>query len=98
MNKTIVVEFGSKYIRGGYAGESSPRFVLESDGILDIDDSQSLVYKLIDLFQRIFIEKLVIKAKECSVIVLEKLSFKRTFRNHLFTVLLKDFQVHDYLQ
>ena len=91
--KTIVVEFGSVYIRGGFANETSPRFITESLNILNINDSQRLTIKLVDLFQRIFVEKLVVKPKDYSILIIEKLSFSRLFRDTLLTILFREFQV-----
>lgn len=93
MNKTIVVEFGCKFVRAGLAGETNPSLITDSYGILEITDTQSLNIKLIELFQRIFIEKLVVKPKEYNILIVEKLSCSRIFRNHLLTILFTEFQV-----
>lgn len=93
MNKTIVVEFGSRFLRAGFASETNPSFIAESSGILEITDTHSLKIKLIELFQIIFIEKLVVKPKEYNILIVEKLSSSRIFRNHLLTILFTEFQV-----
>ena len=95
IQKTIVIEFGSVYVRCGFAGEDSPRFTINSkilnNGIKY--SKESLMIKLTDLFQRIFLEKLQIKAKDFSILIVEKLHFVKLFRDTLLTLLLKDFQV-----
>ena len=93
MNKTIVVEFGSRFVRAGFASEANPRFITNSSGILEITDTQTLNIKLVELFQIIFINKLVVKPKEYSVLIVEKLSCRRLFRNFLLTILFTEFQV-----
>jgi hypothetical protein len=91
--KAVVFEIGSKYIRAGFAGEPCPRYIGETKDLIDISDKQLLKNRITDLFHWIFINKLIVKAKDYSVLVVEKLFFTSVFRNQLFTVLLRDFEV-----
>lgn len=91
-----MIEFGSVYIRCGLAGEDCPRFTINSQILNNIinETKESLIIKLTDLLQRIFLEFLQVKAKDFSVLIIEKFHFVKLFRDTLLTILLKDFQVY----
>ena len=94
IRKTIVIEIGSTYIRCGFSGDETPRFTFKSNIINHERECQeSLIVRLTDLLQRIFLEKLQVKSKEFSVIIVEKLLSAKLLRDTLLTILLKDFQV-----
>ena len=91
-NKSVVIEFGTTFIRGGLAGVHSPRFISDSEGLLDTEDESLLANKLCDLLQEMFIRE-CIKPKDYSVLIVEKITMKQSFSDVLLTVLFKVFQV-----
>lgn len=70
-----------------------PRFIIDSEGVLQIEDEKLLSVKIIELFQEVFNSALSVKAKEYSVLIVEKVTLKHTVVDVLVTVLLKIFQV-----
>jgi hypothetical protein len=88
--KAVVLELGGRYARGGLAGEPAPRFTLEHG--LQEDDA-NLKVRLCELFRHIFVDLLQLKSKQCSVLLVEKLLVSRTLRDHVLSVLLKEFNV-----
>ena len=82
---TIVLEFGSVFLRGGVAGESGPRFIVPSL----VGASRLLLFESLSA---LFLKYLPLKLKECRVLVIEKIFSCTSFRNDLFTVLLRDMQ------
>jgi hypothetical protein len=91
--KCIVIEIGKTFIRGGLAGMHCPRFISDSDGLLDIEDERDLSVKVIELFQDIFQERLQCKAKEYSVLLIDKVTMNQSTVDVFLTILLKVFQV-----
>jgi len=83
---TIVLEFGSVFLRGGVAGESGPRFIVPSI----VGASRLLLFESLSA---LFLKYLPVKLKECRILVIEKIFSSTSFRNDLFTVLLRDMQV-----
>jgi hypothetical protein len=92
-NRAMIIEIGTTFIRGGVSGMYCPRFIIDTDGILDITDEALLANKFVDLFQYIFTEKLCIKAKEYSVLIIEKVTSPQAVADVLLTILLRVFQV-----
>jgi hypothetical protein len=90
--KVVVLEFGSRFIRGGFNDEHCPRFILESDIMLCSDDS-NFYSEMIFMLRKIFMEMLQIKTKLYSVLVIEKLTMKQLYRDVILTILHKEFQV-----
>jgi hypothetical protein len=84
-------------LRGGYAGETRPRFAIEwnKDKKLfdmnrdDITNRQNIVLFL----QNIFVHTLQVRSKDCRVLIVESFSSGRRLRNVFAEVLLKDLQV-----
>lgn len=92
--KQIVIEIGSEYIRAGFGGEASPRcFVRCAFNFTDTADRIALDLQLHELFHEIFIERLHIKPKMCSVLVIEKMLGTKLLRDSVFTLLFEVFQV-----
>ncbi|KAJ1418575.1 hypothetical protein B484DRAFT_421763 [Ochromonadaceae sp. CCMP2298] len=88
--KAVVLELGGMYARGGVAGEPAPRFTLEH-GLRE--DDVNLKVRLCELFKHIFVDILHLKSKQCSVLLVEKLLVSRNLRDHVLSVLLKEFHV-----
>lgn len=84
---TVLLEFGSVFLRGGLAGESGPRFIVSAPR----ENSSRL--SLFEFLSAIFNKYLPVKTKECRVLIIEKIFSHTRFRNDLLTVLLKDMQV-----
>lgn len=92
--KQIVIEIGSKYIRAGFGGEASPRCLVRcSVNFTNTADRSALDLQLHELLHEIFIERLHIKPKMCSVLVIEKLLGTKLLRDSVFTLLFEVFQV-----
>lgn len=91
----IVIEIGSAYIRAGFGGEESPRCIVRcAVNFTDTaSDRSALDLQLHELLHEIFVERLHIKPKICSVLVIEKLLETKLLRDSVFTLLLKVFQV-----
>lgn len=92
--RSIVLDVGARYIRGGFAGEYSPRFVLEHHIFRRDDEGMQLRFYLMEIFSKIFSMQCLVKAKNCSVLIVEKILIQKKFRDYMLSVLLKDFQVH----
>lgn len=92
----IVIEIGSAYIRAGFGGEASPRCIVRcAVNFTDTaSDRSALDLQLHELFHEIFVERLHIKPKICSVLVIEKLLETKLLRDSVFTLLFKVFQVN----
>jgi len=92
--KQIVIEIGTSYIRVGFGGEASPRCIVSCTvNFTDFDDPSALDFQLHELLHEIFVERLQIKPKNCTVLVIEKLLGTKLLRDNLFTLLLQVFQV-----
>ena len=88
--RQIVIEIGGKHVRGGFSGEVKPRFTLVHS---IFHCGVPLRVYLNELFQKIFIHYLHVKAKQFNVLLVESLLLQRNIRDMLISVLLKDFQV-----
>lgn len=92
--KQIVIEIGSAYIRAGFAGEASPRCIVRCVvNFTETADRSALDLQLHELLHEIFVDRLHIKPKMCSVLVIEKLLGTKLLRDSVFTLLFKVFQV-----
>jgi hypothetical protein len=92
--RQIVIEIGSEYIRAGFGGEASPRCLVRcAFNFTDTADRIALDLQLHELFHEIFIERLHIKPKMCSVLVIEKMLGTKLLRDSVFTLLFEVFQV-----
>jgi len=88
--RQIVIEIGGKHVRGGFSGEVKPRFTLVHS---IFNCGVPLRVYLNELFQKVFIQHLHVKAKHFNVLLVESLLLQRNIRDMLISVLLKDFQV-----
>lgn len=88
--RQIVIEIGAKHVRGGFSGEVKPRFTF-AHAIFNC--GVPLRVYVNELFQKIFIQLLHVKAKQFNVLLVESLLLQRNIRDMLISVLLKDFQV-----
>lgn len=88
--KSVVLEFGENDLRGGFAGEATPRFSLVH-GLAGSHPNTRV--QLNELFQKVFIKHLQIKPKVCDVLVVEQFLSTGQLRDHVLSVLLRDCQV-----
>lgn len=88
--KQIVVEIGQEHIRGGFSGEVNPRFNFSHS--IFAANVPLRVY-LNELFQKVFIQHLHVKAKLFNILIVERLLLSREIRDMVVSVLLRDFQV-----
>lgn len=93
--KCAVLEIGKKFIRGGFAGESSPSFALDVSLVDKAQDRTELFGFISDTFKKIFNTFLQANPKECKVLIIEKLTFEKFLRDTILTVLLHEFKVHN---
>lgn len=90
-SKAIVIEIGSIFLKGGYSGESSPRFSIEHCIFKPL--LSNLRLHLCELFHKVFVKHLLTKFKIHNVIIVEKMMVARELRDMIVSVLLRDFQV-----
>jgi len=92
---TVVLEFGSAWLRGGFGGEHSPRFVLRTLPVITTSDGgeEALRLHYFVLLTRLFTVHLQAKPRDCRVLVVESLFSERRARNALIRVLLQDLYV-----
>jgi actin-related protein len=94
--KTIVIDFGSKFVRCGFSGEICPRFIFENKlnafFTNDGGNKEELLRQTFDFFHLCF-SALHVKPKEYRVLLIENLFLKKLARDILITVLLRDLQV-----
>jgi hypothetical protein len=57
------------------------------------EDDVNLKVRLCELFKHIFVDILQLKSKQCSVLLVENLLVSRNLRDHVLSVLLKEFHV-----
>lgn len=99
----VVLEFGRKYTKCGFAGEPSPRAVIKStvrhgeDGhcvyLHEIEDTQSLESRLGTFIESIYFEYLAVTPKEKKVVIVESVFCRSAFKNALTNVLFDRFNV-----
>lgn len=88
MQRSVVIDIGSKYLQGGFSGEVQPRFRVENQ----LSSRLNRVY-LCELLQAVFVKHLLTKPKLHSVVIIEDMMTPRELRNLLVSVLLRDLQV-----
>lgn len=95
MQHTIVLEIGNAIIRGGFAGECTPRFVFPIfDEFKKYSSESNMVYLyLLEIMTKVFVDFLQVKGKDCRIIIVEKLFETKIFRDSMLTILFRDFQV-----
>ncbi len=86
--KCVVFEFNSEILCVGFSGEHVPRLVTNSNIICNVD-----VVVLRETIRKLFLDILLIKPKEYSVLLVENMLNKSETRNQLITLLFRDFQV-----
>jgi hypothetical protein len=97
--KVIVIEFGNSFVRGGFASEFTPRFIIPNSISSKINSltCDNIITRIIFEFMiNIFTEYLPSKIKECRVVIIENMFSPTYFRDALITVLLSDMQVINY--
>jgi len=101
---SVILEFGSAFLRVGIAGESKPRHIIPNDNIFNVkvnDDyvlttlSQEWELLLSPLLENLFTNHLLIKPRTRRVIVLmaNTYQYPTSFRNALESVLLNNLSV-----
>ena len=85
--KTVVIEVDNCHIRGGYAGDHSPRFELVFSNLYKGYE------QVLEAFRHIFLNILLCKPKECSVLLIVDTLTRQTEQNYMMTALLRDIQV-----
>lgn len=102
MRHSVVIEIGKQFMRGGFAGESCPRFVTPlhhqtSESSSSSNSEGGLVdlplTSLHEIMQEIFQEKLLVKPKECRVLIVENIFTVKKLRQALFQILFSECQV-----
>lgn len=90
--KVVILEVDSCHIRGGYAGDHSPRFEVAFPKLCE-----SYV-QVLEAFRHIFFNVLLAKPKDCNVLLIEDTLVRQVQQNHVVTALLRDIQVCHSLQ
>eukprot|EP01038_Epipyxis_sp_PR26KG_P005736 gene5736-7920_t len=91
--KIIILEIGTKLIRCGFAGESNPRCIMETGNLHSVSEDR-LHSKLRSLIREIFMDSMqIVKPKNHSVLIVEKMCTRKILRDLLLTTLLHDYQV-----
>jgi len=94
MGNSIVIEIGSSYIRGGFAGEHSPRFTIPTLFVgLENASTEAIRNQCTEALKILFLEYFQLRSKDCQVLVVENLFACSVLREQLFHVLLQDMQV-----
>ena len=93
MTTRVVLEIGSATIKGGIAGRHCPHFVVTTPAGLAGTDGAPTRMAYLEVLQRLFVDHLQLRPKECQVVVVEKMSASRAHRAMLLAVLLRDMQV-----
>lgn len=97
---TVIIEVGSSTIKGGFGGESSPRFVfpLEQSHINAKKNlsSKGHIFRsyLLVLFTKIFHEILQIKPSTSRVVIVENVFELKACRDLTLSILIQDLQVN----
>jgi len=96
----VVLEIGSTHVRGGFAGECVPRFVIPTpfrftnkSALGEQLSTSEIRIICLEGLRMIFLEYLQIRSKDCSVLVIENMFAVAVFRDQLFNVLLNEMQI-----
>ena len=102
----VVLEVGATHVRGGIAGECTPRFVIPTPfrptpSLTHLSTTTStgetameaMRMNCLEGLRVIFLDYLQIRAKDCSVLVVENMFAPVAFRDQLFNALLNEMQV-----
>jgi actin-related protein len=102
----VVLEVGATHVRGGIAGECTPRFViptpfhptpslphLSTTTSTGETAMEAMRMNCLEGLRVIFLDYLQIRAKDCSVLVVENMFAPVAFRDQLFNALLNEMQV-----
>ena len=91
--KTIVIDFGRRYIRYGIGGEYYPREIAENNLTEVMSESVAPnLGRVIEFFHNMFIT-LCVKPKEYRVLLVENLFLRKHTRDILMSILMREFQV-----
>ena len=91
--RAVVIEFGSRIVRAGFAGEASPRLTLpvETFGVSFSSSltTEDLRHVCLGFLSSLFVEHLHVKSKDSTVLIVEPLVSSSKFREALVYVLFK---------
>jgi hypothetical protein len=90
--RRVVLEFSETFISAGIAGEWKPRFTLPHQH-QHSDDELELRLHYCTIIRRILIDTLLLKTRQCHVLIIEPLFWPRKHRDSLFSSLLLDYRV-----
>lgn len=91
-SKTIVFDFGRKFVRYGFGGEYYPRGIVENELTKEFAKGSDPVEVTVHFFHKIFAD-LCVKSKEYRVLLIENLFLKKSTRDILLTIFMREFQV-----
>ncbi len=86
--KCVVLEFSNDILNVGFCGEHVPRFSVPSN-VLSCESE----YVVTELLRKIFLDILLIKSKDYSVLLIENAFTKTRTRDQLTNILFHNFQV-----
>lgn len=86
--KIVILEVDSCYIRGGYAGDHSPRFEISAPNLFEG------YTQIAEACRHVFFNILLTKPKDCSVLLIEDTLVNQKHQCRLITALLRDIQVN----
>ncbi|VDK21278.1 unnamed protein product [Taenia asiatica] len=89
----IIFDLGAAYIKCGFAGEASPRFILPSLFIKLDFSSVNLYESLKELFYSLCYRYLLVNPKERRVVIVESIMTPTHFRQTIADVLFRHFEV-----
>ena len=93
---TVVLEIGSAWVRGGLAGEDFPRFVVPLGSACltpkysysSLSKAEASRMRYLELVNTMFLEHLLVRPKDCRVVVVESVFNSKEERHALLEVLL----------
>jgi hypothetical protein len=89
-DSTIVIEIGSCFIKVGLGGQAIPRLLVPVDHYV-LQSCDDVVW--MSFLSQILIDRLLIKPKECRVLVLEDICSLDKQRNTIYRILAHEFKV-----
>ncbi|CDI97718.1 actin protein 10 [Echinococcus multilocularis] len=89
----IIFDLGAAYLKCGFAGEASPRFILPSPFIKMDFSNTNLFESLKGLFYRLCYRYLLVNPKERRVVIVESIMTPTHFRQTIADVLFRHFEV-----
>jgi actin-related protein len=87
-SKCVVFEFSSEILCVGFSGEHVPRLLTQSS-VMCLDNEAVLR----ETIRKIFIDILLVKPKDYSVLLIENIFIKSETRDQLINILFREFQV-----